>query len=57
MDKFDDADEDADRGRYLSRRGFMCAAVSAGDLLRKEHASISARTRYKLVNEYKVQPW
>lgn len=32
------------RGRYLSIMGFMCAAVSAGDLFLKEHASSSART-------------
>jgi hypothetical protein len=31
-------------GRYLSRRGFICAAVSVGDLFLKEHASSSART-------------
>lgn len=33
-----------ERGRYLSRRGFMCAAVSVWVLLRKEQASNSANT-------------
>lgn len=35
---------EGERGRYLSRRGFMCAAVSVEVLLRKEQASSSART-------------
>lgn len=40
----EEADDEAERGRYLSSSGFMCAAVSAGVLLRKEQASSSART-------------
>ena len=38
------AAEFADSGRCFLRSGLRCAAVSAGDLLRNEHASISART-------------
>jgi len=37
-------DVEDERGKYLSRMGFMCVAVSAGDLLRKEQFSSSART-------------
>lgn len=39
-----DPDEFAESGRYLSRSGFICVAVSAGVLFLKEHASSSART-------------
>ena len=34
----------ADRGSHFCRSGVMCAVVSAGVLLRNEHASSSART-------------
>ena len=33
-------------GRYLSRRGFMCAAVSGGERFLKLQASNSARTEW-----------
>ena len=41
------AAELAESGRCFLRSGSRCVAVSAGDLFRKEQASISARTGQK----------